>query len=167
MADIIATTERRLPYEIINIVFSFLGTSPSADLIKEAIEDIREYDDGYTNLLTSWKECVSINNKLNVVRKPKRTINITRNYLKLDNLTCEECGCNCLLDEYIDYCGKCEWCYTEYLGHEVFTCGTCRFRSDDLSDFSNNSNGFWCQYCEPEYSSGDENEESDFWEEDN
>jgi len=193
MADIVELTIERLPRELVDIVFSYLGTSPSADIIKGAIEDIKEYEDPiedrlgkdkliilrienkyssfgkypiYNNAFFKvWKECIALNNRLNLIRKsPKMILDITQNYLKKDNLKCVGCYCYISIDNCVNYGERCEWCYATYLGQEVYSCDRCGYRSFCISNFRD-VEGFLCWDCEDETDEENEIDEEEFWDE--
>lgn len=182
--ELIEAVNNKLPFELANIIYSYLGKSKTANLICESKEDLEEYSgallDNCLNtstwkmypifnngFLNSWKYVVKSNNALNQIRdKPKCTIDITSTHLEIDNIKCEWCCVNTHIQDYINYGKKCEWCYAEYLGNDVFTCNECGNKSTDKSDFYySRSRGYICDWCYQNNSESEDEDEDEFWEE--
>ena len=175
MADIIEVTITRLPSELVDRVFSYLGASPSAKLITDTLEffdtsELIEMKTTYIHDVTAlfvwkWKNVIEWNIKLQYFKdEPNRVVNVEDTINRIENLSCRECCCHIYVNDFADYEGKCEWCYAEEMGCEVFKCQDCGFRSDEPSLFNSNEYGYICDGCvfEPD-DDEDEIDEDEFW----
>ena len=124
--NLIELVNDKLPFELSNIVFSFLGESPSSTIINDAIRDMTfnlEYMEdqkqkleriGFFNV---WKTIVEMNEELNQIRtKQLKIISIAEVRIWYVSQKCEKCLYNCSLDEILKYDRKCECCYADELG---------------------------------------------------
>jgi hypothetical protein len=101
-----------LPFELANIIYSYVGTHPVAELINDYME---EQDKG--------EFCVEC------------SVYVSE-YINNIETTCK------------DYWnGKCEYCYAEELGHEVYTCDECCEKTFEYGRFNNTENGLFCSAC--------------------
>lgn len=172
MADIVELTTKRLPLELVNIVFSFLGRSPSAKLVEEAKYDLDEngliVGERYSgNDVSRFYDCWKLVARYNfdLYNGVPRHIDIQTIFFDIETLTCVECCCHINLRNYTNYDGRCEWCYAIHLGHEVFSCEECDFKTTEISDLDFHGNRMYCQRCyiESETEDEDEVEDEEFW----
>jgi hypothetical protein len=105
----------KLPFELANIVYSYLGEHPVAKLIREEDEKPKNEFCDKCSLYVADKDkngkCVYI-----------------------------------VVDE-----GYCEYCYSEELGIDVYTCNECCCKTFDWTDFNNTEEGLFCNNCYDDY----------------
>ena len=180
MADIIELTTTRLPFEIANVVFSFLGTSPSAKLIDDTLNILEESDlviekkndviDIGNRFIRHWIWVKVFHRKLNYWKpKPSPIVDVEHTLWLVETLQCSECCCSINTDDNANYEGLCEWCYASHLGHEIFTCSSCDYKSTENDDMWLQNNNWYCRYCglpsDEETETEDEEDENEFWDE--
>jgi hypothetical protein len=159
MTDIV----EKLPYELANIVYSYLGKSDTAKMIEEY----------HTMRFKTLEHC----------KKCKNYIDILRNHYCCDNVRQVKkiiCKINCknktkpnhfmsicLCVYPIKYKSRlCEYCYAEELGEIIYTCIGCNKKTFTLGEFNNTeADKLFCNYyCYEDYLI--ELEEEDLEEED-
>lgn len=168
MADILELVMKRMPIEMANEITSFLGQSKSAEIMDNFIRRQNKL----LRKVGKLNPDQSFVGKWQLVRHFFGYIS-TRKHLDIGELIgladmeCQECiaKMNCF-ETYLGYGGKCYWCHLEELGHDVYTCDGCEWRTERYDEFENTPNGLYCQNCIDE-SLEDEDEsedEEEFWE---
>jgi hypothetical protein len=104
----------RLPFELANIIYSYVGTHPVAKLIEDKLNE---------EMISEF--CVEC--RMYVAGNQSRFEAIGRDW-------------NC-------YDGKCEYCYAESLGTEVYTCDDCGEKCYKYGVFENTDDGLFCGAC--------------------
>ena len=174
MADIVELTIKRLPYELVNEVFSFLGRSPSAKIIEEAKDDldenglvvgVRYSGNDISRFYDCWKLVARYN--FDLYNGVPKYIDIQTIFFDMSNLSCVGCHCHINLRDFYNYGERCEWCYALYLGHEVLECDICRnYKTLDFDDMFLQGETWICRNCEiPSETEDEESEidEEEFW----
>jgi hypothetical protein len=104
----------RLPNELANIIYSYVGMHPVAKIIDAKLnEDFEEF-------------CIKC--KIYLAGEEEKFEYWGRDW-------------NC-------YDGKCEYCYAEEFGTEIFTCVECCEKSFECgTNYTNTENGLYCTNC--------------------
>jgi hypothetical protein len=170
MADILEIVNNKFCFELTNYICKYLGTSPSAKIIKGCIKQLDEID--REDFFTKWqviKFCHSL-----LYTKPISIINVERCLYYCSNLDCKECGIECeTLQLYIENDCKCHWCHSKnFREEEFYNCDDCNELTTIFGRFHNTSNGLFCGSCmetrdeNGELETESESEiEDEFWEE--
>lgn len=155
-----------LPYELMNIVGSFLGEAPSGKIMNEYIS---QQDDILTNIEENHTEYTFCGRWKRV--KVFWNLVSTRKHIdaedlvSLSDLRCQDCNIKCQFFEvYLEYNSKCFWCHCEELGCEYFECKDCGVKTEYQSDLYNTETGLYCVACLPESEDEESENEDEFWE---
>jgi hypothetical protein len=104
----------RLPFELANIIYSYVGMHPVAQLIQDKLDE---------DMISEM--CIEC--RMYVAGNETRFEAIGRDW-------------NC-------YDGKCEYCYAEALGDDVYTCDDCGEKTYTYGRFENTDDGLFCGAC--------------------
>jgi hypothetical protein len=106
----------RLPIELANMIYSYLGVHPVAQIIEDKINE---------EMISEF--CVEC-----------------RMYLAGEDTRLENTWIG---RDWNCYDGKCEYCYAEELGEEVYTCAECCDKTYTYGKHNNTGGGLFCDGC--------------------
>ena len=143
----------KLPFELANIIYSYVGEHKNAEMIKKAEDEITEahcwlldfYNQEGKSFYEKYFETYNFLHQIHGTKKVN-----THEFLYHTHNELYKCYyCNKMLykDDIVNYNFECEFCHARKLGTEVYECQGCGDRTFEGMNMSEYQHKLYCEFC--------------------